>query len=206
MGKEKEVVKKEVKIPVEISARHVHLSQKDLEKLFGEGYELKSMKTVSQPKEFAAEETVDLVYGKQRMHDVRIMGPVRKASQVELSLSDAYSLSLRELPKLRLSGHTMGSVKVTVAGPKGKIKVPCIIPKRHIHMSEKKAKELGIKDKQDFFVKIPGKRGLIFDKAIVRVDKDYKTAMHVDTDEGNAAGIRGGKGDGKLLLEYEKKE
>jgi len=204
--KEKNVVTKEVKIPVEVSARHIHLCKNDLEKLFGKGYKLKSAKTLSQPKEFAAEETVDLVYGKQRMHDVRVMGPVRKASQVELSLTDAYELGLKALPKLRLSGHTIGSINVTVSGPKGNIKVPCIIPKRHMHMSEKKAKELGIKDKQDFYVRIPGKRALIFDNVIVRVSKDYKTAMHIDTDEGNAAGVTTGKGDGKLILEYEKEK
>jgi len=194
---------KKVNIPVEVSARHIHLSKNDLEKLFGKGYELKPEKSLSQPGEFAAEETVDLVYGKQKMHEVRIIGPVRKASQIELSLTDAYKLGLRELPRLRVSGHTMGSIKIRVVGPKATIKVPCIVPQRHIHMSKKKAKKLNIKDKQKFYVEVPGKREVIFSKVIVRVSEEFKTSMHLDTDEGNAAGIINGKGKGKILLENE---
>src|SRR6056297_2521164 len=201
----KEVKTKKVKIPVEISARHVHLSKKDLRRLFGKNYELEPTKTLSQPGEFATEETVDILFKNKKIHHVRVIGPVRKSSQIELSLSDVHKLGIDPLPKLKISGNTFGTTPVRVEGPKGIIKIPCIIPKRHVHMSEKKAKKLGIKNKKRFNVEIPGERSLIFRDVVVRVSKDYKTSMHLDTDEGNAAGIIG-KGDGNLIIKNGKKK
>lgn len=203
--KEKKEVK-EVPVLVEISAKHIHLSKKDLEELFGKGYELKSVKTLSQPGEYLAKETVDLVYGNKRLHNVSIVGPPRKKSQVEFSLSDCYSLGMDPLPKIKLSGDTFGTVKIKAEGTKGSVKVPCIIPKRHLHLPKGRAKKLGIKDYQKIDVKIPGEREIVFKDVIVRTSKDYKSAIHLDTDEGNAAGIKEGKGDGKLLLKSEKEE
>ncbi len=178
-----------MRIPVEISARHIHLSEKDFEKLFGKNKNLTSIKKLSQPREFASEEKVTLVSGNKEIKNVRILGPFRKNSQVEISLTDAYTLKLNPLPKIKVSGDIANTVNILVKGPKSSKKIPCIIALRHLHCSVKEAKKLRIKNNQKVSVKIKGVREVILGNIIARVSDNYKLSLHLDTDEGNAAGI-----------------
>ncbi|HPD82043.1 MAG TPA: phosphate propanoyltransferase [Candidatus Pacearchaeota archaeon] len=177
-----------MKIPVEISARHVHLSKDDFEKLFGRNKKLESIKKLSQIGEFASKEKIIITNKKDNL-PLRVVGPLRENSQIEISLTDAYTLKLNPLPKIRLSGNTNDTINVTVRGPKSQIKIPAIIAQRHLHCSEKDAKRLNLKNNQIIKIKMSGKRGLIFDNVIVRIKENFKTSVHLDTDEANAAGI-----------------
>ncbi len=178
-------------IPVEISARHVHLSKKDFEALFGKGNNLHLLKDLSQKGEFASKETLDLINGKNKIKNIRVVGPFRKNSQIEISLTDVYSLKLNPLPELKISGDISGTTKILVKGPKRNLKLSAIIAKRHLHCSEQDAKKLNLKNNQIIKIKIQGKRGLIFDNIIVRIKPNFRTSLHLDTDEANAAGISG---------------
>jgi acetate kinase len=180
-----------MKVPVEVSARHIHLTKKDFEKLFGKQNPISPIKKLSQEGEFAAEEKVSLINKDKRMDNVRILGPFRKNSQVEIALTDAYHLKLNPLPKIKVSGDLANTTKILVHGPNGSIKVPCIIAQRHLHCSENEAKKLKIKNNQIIKIRISGKRGLIFDEVIVRTNPKYRASVHLDTDEGNSAGISG---------------
>ncbi|MFW6282611.1 MAG: phosphate propanoyltransferase [Minisyncoccales bacterium] len=177
------------KVPIEVSARHLHLNKETLEKLFGEGYELNVKEELSQPDEFAAEEAVKVKTKKNELEKVRIVGELRDYPQFELSKSDAFFLGID--PPLRVSGDIENTPSVTLVGPKGKVdlKKGVIIAKRHIHCNPEEAKELGLEDKKEVSVKIMGKRPLTFHDVVVRVDKSYKLSCHLDTDEGNAAGV-----------------
>lgn len=177
------------KIPIEISARHIHLCQKDLEKLFGKGYQLKKLRNLSQPGSFAAKETLTLKNSKRKIEKVRIVGPKRKKTQVELSLTDAIFLRM-EVP-IRKSGNLRGTPGVLLIGPKGKIKLKegVICPWRHIHLSKKEAERLGLKEEDLVQIQVKRKRGLIFNNVMVRVSERFKTCLHLDTDEGNTCGI-----------------
>ncbi len=177
------------KIPIEVSARHIHISQKDLEKLFGKGYELKKYKQLSQPSDFAAKEKLDIENSSRKIQNMRIVGPPRKKTQVELSATDAIRLKIK--PIIRMSGNVKGTPGIFLIGPKAKIKIRegVIVPWRHIHCSPEEAKRLGLKDKEKVFVKVKGKRAITFHNVEVRVDENYRLCMHIDTDEGNAAGI-----------------
>ncbi|MCD6233259.1 phosphate propanoyltransferase [bacterium] len=182
-------------VPIEISARHIHISQKDLEVLFGKGYLLHRLRKLSQANEFAARETVDIAFGSQIIKKVRIVGPPRQATQVELSLTDAFYLGIRA--PLRLSGDIQGTPGITLISPKRKlgIKKGVIVAKRHLHCSPQEAQKLGLKKGMEISVKVKGERGLIFDNVIVRIKEGFHLAVHLDTDEGNAAGIvKKGKG------------
>lgn len=178
-----------IKIPVEVSARHVHLSQKDLEMLFGAGYELKKIKNLNQPSDFACEETVSLKTDSQILENVRIVGPVREETQIEISKTDAFRLSVN--PPLRLSGDLEGSAGITLIGPAGKVSLEkgLIIAQRHIHCATDEAKKLGLKNGAEVSVEIKSERSITFHGVKVRVRNDYKLCMHVDTDEGNCASI-----------------
>ena len=177
------------KIPIEISARHVHLSQRDLERLFGKGYNLKVLYPISQPGQFAAKEEVELINGPEKLK-ARILGPVRKNTQIEVSITDSFRLKFNSTPKIKLSGNLNDSGFIVLEGPKGKVKTNgVIIAKRHLHLSESEAKKLNLKDGQNVKIKIMGERGLIFDNVIVRAGEGNKFAFQIDTDEGNAAGI-----------------
>lgn len=178
-----------MKIPIEISARHVHLSKKDFERLFGKGKNLTFLKGLSQPGEFASEEKITLLHEKRKIEGVRILGPFRKESQAEISLTDAYGLKLSPLPKIKVSGDLENASQILVKGPHASVKIPCIIAKRHLHLAENEAEKMGLKNNQKVSIKIEGTRGVIFDEIIVRVSEKYKTALHLDTDEGNSAGI-----------------
>ena len=176
-------------IKIEISSRHVHASRKDIDSLFGKGYKLKILKKLSQPGEFAAKETVTLINKDKKIEHVRVLGPERRVTQVELAKTDAIHLGVNA--PLRESGNLSGSAGIMIKGPKGKIKLSkgVIIAKRHLHASEIDAKKLGIKNGQLVGVKISGKREAILNKIVVRVSSKYKLAVHLDTDESNAAGV-----------------
>ncbi len=183
-------MKKEVL--VEISARHVHVSEKDLEILFGEGYKLTPKKDLSQPGQFACEERVTVVGSKRELKGVSILGPCRKATQIELSLTDARSIGVAA--PIRESGDVAGSGACKLVGPCGEVELTegVIAAKRHIHMTPEDAEKYGIKDTQIVSVKIPTEgRALIFNDVVARVSPSYALAMHLDTDEANAAGIPG---------------
>ena len=177
------------KIPIEVSARHIHLSQKDLEALFGKGYKLKKLKQLSQPNDFAARETLDIQAGPKKIKNIRIVGPTRKETQVELSMTDAIFLGIT--PPIKKSGDLKGTPGITLIGPRRRIKIKkgIIVPWRHIHCSLEEAKKIGLKDGMMVSVSVKGKRSLTFHNVRVRVDKNYRFCMHIDTDEGNAAGI-----------------
>ncbi len=185
---------KNVEVMVEVSARHVHLTEEDIEKLFGKGHKLKPIRQLSQPSEFAAEEMLTIKNGDRKLENVRIIGPARKISQVELSKTDARNMKIENVPmKVNATG---GEPEVEVIGSKGKIKAGVINAHRHMHISDQEAKKIGVKDRQMIKVKIGGERALIFENVIVRVKDSFRMAVHIDTDEGNAAGISGaGKGE-----------
>jgi len=186
------------KIPVEISARHCHLSKEDLEKLFGLGYELKILKQLSQRNEFASEETVIIEFGSKRFENVRVAGPTRQQTQVEISLTDAIGSGV--IPPVRLSGDIKNSSPVVIIGPVGRVELAegLIIAKRHIHCATNQAVELGIKDGDNISVKVGAERSVTFHNILVRVKDDYELSLHLDTDEGNAAAINK-IGEGEIL-------
>lgn len=181
----------ENKFIVETSARHVHVTQKDLETLFGKGHELTSIKPLSQPGQFASEEKVDLVGPKSTIKGVRILGPVRPESQVELSFTDARALGVTA--PVRESGDLEGSAVCKLVGPCGEVELTkgVIIAMRHIHMTPADAEAFGVKDKDIVNVKIESPRTTVYGDTIVRVSTKYALAMHIDTDEANAAAAFG---------------
>lgn len=182
----------ENKVLVEISARHVHLSDADLEVLFGEGHKLHNIKELSQPGQFATEERVSVKGPKGQMDRVIILGPTRKETQVEVSATDARSLGLKT--EIRMSGDTAGTVGCTLIGPAGELELDhgVIVAKRHIHATPAEAAGFGIEDGQVVSVRIDtDQRSLTFDDVVVRVNENFSAAMHIDTDEGNAASIPG---------------
>ncbi len=177
----------EKKVLVETSARHVHLSQADLDTLFGKGYQLTNKKDLSQPGQFACVERVTIVGSKRELAGVSILGPVRKDTQVELSLTDARSIGVKA--PIRESGDIAGSGSCKIIGPKGEIEISegVIAAKRHIHATPADAEKYGLKDKQIVSVEIgEGDRKITFGDVIVRVSDSYAWAMHIDTDESNA--------------------
>ena len=173
---------------VETSARHVHVTQQDLETLFGAGYELTVKKMLSQPGQYASAERVDVVGPKKTLTGVSILGPVRKETQVELSLTDARSIGVAA--PIRESGDVAGSGACKLVGPCGEVELTqgVIAAKRHIHMTPANAEVFEVKDKDVVNVKIDTDgRSLIFGDVVVRVSDSYALAMHIDTDERNAA-------------------
>jgi putative phosphotransacetylase len=180
---------KKIKIPVEVSARHVHLSQKDLEILFGHGYQLTKKVNLTQPSDFSAEETVNLKTGSYILENARIVGPTRSQTQVEISLTDAKKLQIN--PPIRMSGDLKDSSGITLVGTAGEVELTegLIIARRHIHCATGEAKKLKLKNGQEVSVKINGERPVIFENVLIRVKDGYKLCLHLDTDEGNAANI-----------------
>ncbi len=177
-----------MKFMVETSARHVHLSPADLVTLFGEGYELTKKKDLSQPGQFACEERVTIVGPKKELKGVSVLGPVRKQTQVELSMTDARSIGIAA--PIRESGVLDGSGACKIIGPNGEIEISegVIVAQRHIHATVKDAEELGVKNGDIVSVKIDSDgRSLVFGDVVVRVSDSYALAMHIDTDESNAA-------------------
>ena len=180
------------KIPIAVSARHVHLSEEHVGQLFGQGYTLTEKSSLSQPGQFAATEQVTLVGPKASIHGVRVLGPARSLTQVEISATDARMLGI-EAP-LRYSGDIQASAPMTIVGPKGSVTISegCIIAAAHIHMTPADATCLQVHDGQMVNVRTHTKRPLIFTDVKVRVRDQFFLEMHVDTDEGNAALITTG--------------
>ena len=180
-----------MKFIVETSARHIHVTERTLAILFGEGHTLTNKKDLSQPGQFACEEKVKLVGPKGEMN-VSILGPVRKADQVELSFTDARTLGLKGVP-VRESGDVAGTPGIKLVGPCGEVEISegVMIAKRHIHMTPADAEKLGLKDKDVVSVKTSGERSVVFNETVVRVSDKFLLRMHIDTDEANAAGIAG---------------
>jgi putative phosphotransacetylase len=181
-----------MKIIVETSARHIHLSAKDLAVLFGEGHKLTSMKELSQPGQFACEERVDIVGPKNTIKNVIILGPERPATQVEVSLTEARILGIT-VP-VRESGDIAGSPGCKLVGPAGEVEISegVIAAKRHIHIRPEDAEKFGVADKQIIQVKVNTQgRSLMFGDVVARVSPNFMPNMHIDTDEANACGAAG---------------
>lgn len=176
----------ENKILVETSARHIHLTKEHLEILFGAGHQLTVKKMLSQPGQFACEEKVT-VKGEKGELKMSVLGPERKATQVEVSLTDARTLGVKA--PVRESGDIAGSGACTLVGPCGTVEISegVIAAKRHIHLTPETAAELGLSDKQIVSVKLDTERSLVFGDVVVRVSDKFAPAMHIDTDESNAA-------------------
>jgi len=185
-------LKRNISIPIEVSAHHVHLSAEHIEALFGPGHRLTPESELSQPGQFAAAEKVNLVGPKGRVERVRVLGPARRQSQVEISMTEQFRLGIQ--PPVRESGDLENTPGVTLEGPAGSVALDkgVICAMRHIHMSADDAAGFGLHDKHMVRVRVAGERELIFGDVLVRVSPDYRLAMHIDTDEANAAGIRTG--------------
>ena len=184
------MAKKEVLI--EISARHAHVTQEHLEALFGEGASLTPTKLLSQPGQFAAAQKIDVIGPRSTLKGVTILGPLRSATQIEVSATEARSLGIKA--PIRESSKIKGSAGAILVGPAGSITIEegVIVAKRHIHFTESEAVEYNVTDKEVVMVKLSSdERSLIFDDVVVRVHHSFSAAMHIDTDESNAAGISG---------------
>jgi len=189
-----------MKVTIETSARHIHISQEDLEILFGAEHQLTPAKDLSQPGQFAAEEALTIQTEKGVLENVRIIGPLRPRTQVEISRTDAYKLGIN--PPNRESGDLDGSAEATLIGPKGKVELTegVIVALRHIHVTPDDAEKYDLKDQQMVSVKTGRERGLIFQRVLVRVSPNFAFYMHIDTDEANAAGISG-PAEGEIIIE-----
>jgi acetate kinase len=186
-------VKRERKIPVEVSAHHVHLSKEDIETLFGPGNDLTHRSDLSQPGQFACEETVNLIGPRGRVERVRVLGPARGETQVEISMTEEFKLGVKA--PIRASGVLKGSPGMTLEGTRGQVNIPhgVICSLRHIHMSPEDALTFGVRDRDIVSVHVEGERKLIFGDVLVRVHPDFCLSMHIDTDEANAANIQTGR-------------
>jgi len=185
-------------VEIEGSGKHCHVTRKTLDTLFGEGFELEVKKMLSQPGQFATPHRLTVV-GPRRSTEITILGPCRKADQIELSLTDATSLGFTA--PIRESGDVAGSPGCKLVGPKGEVEVSegVIIAKRHIHFTPEDAEKFNVSDKQIVKVKVGGDRSLIFDDVVIRVNPDFATYMHVDYDEYNAAALSGTNNMGEIV-------
>lgn len=180
-------------VPIGVSNRHIHLTQEHVDILFGPGYQLTPLKDLSQPGQFACKETLTLLGPSMRaIEGVRVLGPLRKQSQVEISVTDSYILKVK--PPVRESGKLSGSAPVTIVGPKGivTLKEGCIIANRHIHMSPADGEHFGVKDGDYVNVDVVGTKHTVWFDVQIRVSDKFRLEMHVDTDDANAAGIGNG--------------
>lgn len=177
---------------VEASGRHVHLSRKELDALFGTGYELKKAKDLSQPGQYASKERLTVVGPKGAFHNVVILGPVRKESQVEVSLTDCLQLGVKA--PIRESGDIEGTPGIVLVNGDKSVSLDkgLIVAKRHVHMTPEDAEKLGVKNHDIVKVKVEGARPLIFDDVVIRVSPKFATYMHIDYDEANACGFSKG--------------
>ncbi|WP_188455871.1 phosphate propanoyltransferase [Virgibacillus oceani] len=191
--------KSKQEVPIGVSARHCHLSKRDIERLFGKGYQLTKRSNLSQPGQFAANETITIVGLKGSIGGVRILGPERGATQVEISQTDTFKLGVKA--PIRLSGNIQGSSPITIVGPKGSVYLDegLIIAQAHIHMSEDDAYHLGLHNAEHVSVEIKnGVRPILFEKVRIRISPNYNLEMHIDTDEANAGAIHSGQ-KGKII-------
>lgn len=181
-----------MKVNVGLSNRHIHVSQEHLELLFGKNYKLTEMKPLSQPGQYAAEEVVDVIGPKGTIKKVRILGPVRGKTQIEVSAGDARTMGVTA--PVRDSGDLDGSPGCKIVGPNGEVEISegVIVAARHIHMTPEDASKFNVKDKDLVCVETEGQRGLIFKNVLIRVSPSYFLEMHLDIEEGNAAGLKNG--------------
>jgi putative phosphotransacetylase len=179
-----------IKVPIEVSARHMHISRADLDILFGKDYQLKPIKDLSQKGQYAAKETVKIKTTKSEISQVRILGPERKLTQVEITKSDAYLLGIDPPIAECSSCSGEGGAEITLVGPQGEIKKHCaIIAHRHIHLSPDEAERYNLKEEELISVKVNGLRPITFHEVLIRIDESFVLNMHLDTDEANAVGI-----------------
>ncbi len=176
------------KVQIGLSNKHLHLQEDHIEALFGKGHKLTPKKDLVQPGQFACEEVVDIVGPKKTLKNVRVLGPARKETQVELALTDARTIGIKA--PIRESGKLEGTPGCKLIGPAGEVELDhgVIAALRHVHLSAAEAEEAGVKDKEWVSIKIEGERGLIFDNVLIRAGEGHKRECHLDTDEGNAAG------------------
>ena len=188
-----------ITVVIEGSGKHCHVSRETLDTLFGAGFELEVKKWLTQPGQFVTPQKVTVV-GPRKSVALSIIGPCRKADQVELSLTDATSLGFSA--PIRESGSINGSPGCKLVGPNGEVEISegVIIAKRHIHLTPEDAAAFGIEDKQVVKVKVGGERALVFDEVVARVSPDFATYMHVDYDELNAAAISGQDAVGEIII------
>lgn len=180
-------------LPIALSNRHIHLSKEHVNILFGNDYELTKFKDLSQPGQFASNEKVDVVGPKGIIKGVRVLGPTRPSTQLEISLADGFILGIKA--PIKDSGDTAGSPGAKLIGPKGEVELTegIIAAARHIHMGVDDAKRFDVEDKERVKIKTLGERSLVFENVLVRVNPSYDLEMHVDVDEGNAAGVKNGE-------------
>jgi len=192
---------KNKKVIIEVSGHHCHISRNDLDIIYGKNYHLTPIKPLSQNKQFAAKETVTVTVGDRKMENVRILGPERKNTQVEISLTEAYQLRIKPpVVECTCPKKIGGCVIAEISGPKGRIKrCTIIIAYRHFHTDLKTAKIIGLKEGQLISLKTTGKRSVTFHNILVRVDKNFKPRIHLDTDEANAASLKDGQ-TGKIII------
>jgi len=179
-------------VPVAISNRHIHLSRREVDILFGQGYALTLERQLVQPGVFAAKEKVSVVGPKGRIDNIRILGPLRAAAQVEITVSDAYILGVEQ--DLRMSGDVSNSPGVRLVSERGQVDLPegAIIAARHLHLSDEQAKAMRLNNGQSVLLRKAGGRGVLFDNVIVRSGQGHELEVHIDTDEANAAMISTG--------------
>ena len=190
---ENTVTSNDMTVPIGISNRHIHLSREHVETLFGKGYELQKLKDLSQPGQFACKETLTIIGPSMRsIEGVRVLGPERNSTQVEISRTDSFQLKVK--PPVRESGKISGSAPLTIIGPRGVVTIDegCIIANRHIHMSLEDGERFGVKDCDYVTVDLNGERKSRFYDVQIRVHKDFRLEMHIDTDDANAAGVKNG--------------
>lgn len=180
-------------VPVGISARHVHLTAADIEKLFGPGYQLQSLKPIVQPGQYASKEQLTLVGPKGRIEKVRILGPARPYTQVELSFTDAMKLGIKNCP-IRMSGDVQGTPGLKLIGPKGELDIPqgVIIAARHLHFTDEQAQAYGVHNGQVLSVRVTGQRPCLLENVVCRVGAAHELEVHIDTDEANACALSNG--------------
>lgn len=183
---------KPIPIPVEVSAHHIHLSREDVDRLFGKGYQLTIDHELSQPGQYACKERIDLIGPKGTIKNVRILGPEREITQVEIAMTEEFKLGIQA--PIRASGDIEGTPGITIEGPAGKITIEkgVILALRHIHMSPEEAERFSIRDRDLVQVRIEGERAITFEEVLIRVNKNFRLAMHIDTDEANASGVKTG--------------
>ena len=188
-----ELQKRGRQVPVGISVRHIHLSRADVDRLFGRNYQLTPKKQLSQPGQYACEECLDVIGPKGELKKVRILGPERKATQIELAQTDCRNIGVTA--PVRSSGHTAGTPGITLRGPLGEITVPegVIIADRHLHMSEGEAAAFGLKDGDHGRIQVDGVKPGVLGNVLVRAGKGHSLDLHIDTDDGNAFLLRQGQ-------------
>lgn len=185
-------VKKEMLIEVEASGRHVHLTPEHVDILFGKGHKLTKIKDLSQPGQYACAERVTITGPKGSIHNVIVLAPPRKDTQIEVSLTDALTLGINA--PVKESGHIDGTPGITISTERASITLDkgVIVAKRHIHITPEDAEKFNVKDQELVSVEVLGKRPLIFEDTVIRVSPNFRTFMHIDYDEANACGFTKG--------------